>query len=516
MRGRTEFEIGFTETEPQPVVRGGREGPLRILVLGDFGGRASRGLIEVGESLADRPTPAVDIDNFDDLLFRFAPRLHLSLLEPEAPSIAVEFKGIDDFHPDALYRNVEVFRAMREMREGLLDPGTSDRHVEEWRQARSESEALLEDSPVDAADPGEDDGAMFERLLGRKPSERPQARKRPPSEAVDLMPFIRRVVQPYVVAAPSAQQDHLVTAIDQATGLQMRELLRDPSFQALESAWRGIDWLVRRVETGENLHIHLLDVSKEELVSDLGSTAGNVRDSALHRLLVARSSRTLEENPWSLLAGLFTFGTGQEDVALLEALGEAASASGASFVAAAAPDVLGCRSSLAEEPDPAAWQPLDEDTQRRWTALRRSAAARWLGLALPRLLLRLPYGARTDPTEAFVFEEQPPDPEHEGYLWGNPSIACAMLVARAFEESGWEMQPGEFLDIEDLPAHHYQAEGETRMTPCAEAYLTETAATTMLDHGLMPIVSFRGRNEARLLRFQSLADPAEALSGPWR
>ena len=122
---------------------------------------------------------------------------------------------------------------------------------------------------------------------------------------------------------------------------------------------------------------------------------------------------------------------------------------------------------------------------------------------------------RTDPAEAFAFEEMPPGSDHESLLWGNPAVACAMLIAAAFAESGWSMQPGDYLEIDDLPAFTHDEGGEAVLKACAEAYLTETAAEEILGRGVMPLLSYRNRNAARLMRFQSLADPAAALRGPW-
>ena len=152
---------------------------------------------------------------------------------------------------------------------------------------------------------------------------------------------------------------------------------------------------------------------------------------------------------------------------------------------------------------------------KRWQALRESAAAPWIGLALPRVLLRLPYGPQTNPVERFEFEELSPGRDHEAYLWGNPAFACAMLIGTAFAERGWSMEPGDHLDIEDLPAHTYEEAGESKMKPCAEVCLGERAGTAILDRGVMPLLSYRNRNAARLMRFQSLADPPAGLRGPW-
>ena len=159
----------------------------------------------------------------------------------------------------------------------------------------------------------------------------------------------------------------------------------------------------------------------------------------------------------------------------------------------------------------------------RWRPKRSGAGdhcaavlgASWLGLALPRILLRNPYGKRTDPVEAFDFEEIADVHEHEAFLWGNPAFACAQLLGAAFEEQGWSLQPGERLEIDDLPAYTYQEDGESRLLPCAELCLTERAAEAILERGLMPLMSYKNRDAVRLARFQSLAFPPAPLRGAW-
>jgi type VI secretion system protein ImpC len=158
---------------------------------------------------------------------------------------------------------------------------------------------------------------------------------------------------------------------------------------------------------------------------------------------------------------------------------------------------------------------LDKDTLESWAAVRRLPQAGWLGLALPRFLMRLPYGKQTTPAENFAFEEFSGAPDHEDYLWANPALACAYLLAEAFAESGWDLRPGEVSEISGLPAHVYRAHGESHLKPCAEALLSEDAAEAILDRGLMPFVSVKGSDTIRLLRFQSIAMPAAPLAGRW-
>jgi len=358
---------------------------------------------------------------------------------------------------------------------------------------------------VPAPAKAEDEAALLERLLGRRPAGLPRETPR-----IDIAAFLKRIVEPHITPAHEPQQQAFIAVIDALIGEAMRTVLHHPDFQALEAAWRGAHWLVTRLETGEALQLYLLDVTKQELAADIAAADGDLAAGSLYRRLVDPPG----DEPWSLLIGNCAFGAGPEDVTLLAALGAIAAQAGGPFLAMADPGLLGV-SSLAETPDPRDWQALDAESERRWRALRASPAAPWLGLMLPRVLLRLPYGQRTDPIESFPFEEAPSLHSHEAFLWGNPAFAGALLIGLAFQDQGWSMAPGDRLEIDDLPAYTGQDQGETRLQPCAETLLSERAAEAMLTRGIMPLLSFRNRNAVRLLRFQSLADPPAALAGPW-
>ena len=216
-----------------------------------------------------------------------------------------------------------------------------------------------------------------------------------------------------------------------------------------------------------------------------------------------------------MLVGNYTFALTDDDADLLAWLGAIAAHAGGPFLAAADASVLGCRS-IMETPDPHDWQSGADEAATHWVALRRSPVAQWLGLAMPRLLVRLPYGKESDPVDTFDFEELSAVPEHDAYLWGNPAMACALLIGRAFLEKGWDMQPGDERDIGDLPAHVFVQEGTKVLKAGAELYLGERTGEAILARGVMPFLSLRNQNAARLLRFQSLADPPQPLAGPWR
>jgi type VI secretion system protein ImpC len=196
-------------------------------------------------------------------------------------------------------------------------------------------------------------------------------------------------------------------------------------------------------------------------------------------------------------------------------MAKVAAGAGAPFIAGASPRLLGCDSAL-DLPDWRRWKiQMSADAAASWQSLKSSPEARFVGLALPRFLLRLPYGKETEPAELFQFEEMPDPAAHENYLWGNPAFACALLLAESFAEQGWELRPGTISEISGLPIYIHAVEGEPRTLPCAEVLLTQTAAEKMMEKGFMPLASLKDQPAVRLVRFQAIADPLSTLAGRW-
>lgn len=452
--------------------------PFRILLLGDFAGRAQRAPVEARKPLL------VDRDNFEDVLAKIAPALELA-------GSAIRFRELDDFHPDRLFERVELFAALRDMREKLSDRATFAAAAAALEPPRTAPEAPAK--PVKLDD-----------LLAETES-------RPQRALDDFSALVRDLVRPHLTPGADPRQAEMVAKVDETTSETMRDLLHHPQFQAIESIWRGLFFLVRRLDTDVNLKLYILDVSKAELAAMLGSE--DLRATPLYNTLVRDTVETPGAEPWAVLAGDYTFDDSVQDLVLLGAIGGLARAAGAPFLAAASPSVMGAN--FAGPCEPEKWRPSSEERKQGWEIVRSFTEARYIGLAMPRFLLRLPYGRATDSTEAFPFEECPQKPGHEEYLWGNPALAIVCLLGQAFSARGWEMRAGEFHDIEGLPAHIYREDGEAKLKPCAETLLTEKAATAILDRGVMPLVSLKDRDIVRLLRLQSLADPPAPLAARW-
>ena len=310
--------------------------------------------------------------------------------------------------------------------------------------------------------------------------------------------MIKQAVASHVVTGPDPRQAEMIAVFDNAVSGQMRALMHHPRFQALEAAWRGVDFLLRNVDTDETMEVCLLDVSRAELAADL-RTENSV--SGIGEIIV---EQPVGARPWTVVAGLFAFEANSDDDAdLLARLAHLAAAAGLPFIAAAGRQFL----------ETAQARTGDSETSPAWQTLRCLPAARHAGLVAPRFLLRLPYGRGTDATDHFAFEEMPPQREPNALLWGNPSLIATVLLATAWREDGWAFTAPVNAAVNGLPVHVSTESGEKKLTPCGEVLLTDRTAENLLVLGVMPLATVRDRDAVRLIRFQSIAQPATELAG---
>jgi type VI secretion system protein ImpC len=486
------------------------ETPFRIAILGDFSGRANRRIFEPN-TIAKRRTLLVDRDSFDQALARTGAEIQLAIGDA---SLRLRFSELEDFHPDRIYQHLEAFGKLRDLRGRLQDPSTFERAADELelRSSGSVSKPWSADTSPAAAPNATRlaAGRLLDEMIEQTESRVAEDRyKRKPDEVRE---FAQRVAAEHVVSPPDARQPEVLSVIDRGIGGLMRAVLHNRDFQALEAIWRATFLLVRQLETGSRLKLYVIDIPKDELAADLKSAA-DLRDTGMYRLLVEQSVETAGAEPWAIIVGSYAFGSESDDATVLSRMSQIAHRAHAPFVAEASPHLLGC-DSLASTPHPRDWK-ASRQLAGDWAALRRQPEADSVGLALPRFLLRLPYGAKTVPLESFDFDEFQELPKHEDYLWGNPGFAVALLLAQSFSEAGWDMKPGSVSEIDRLPLHVYEKNGESESKPCAEVLLTEDAAERILDEGMIPLVSFKDRDSARVMRFQSIAEPLRGLAGPW-
>lgn len=410
---------------------------------------------ESSAAVGSRRPQRIDRDNFDEVLGSMHVQATLRL--GSSATVRLNFTALADFEPDSIFRRCELFHGR-----APVQPAGSE-------NAGSSPPETGPSIEADAARLAS--GSLLDEIVEQADADRPVDLRG------DLQSVVERVVAPHIVRASREDRD----ALDHAHSALMRAILHDPQFQALESAWRALDLLARGLDTDGALSLHVLDVARDEIegrVDDLGP------------LLTPRE-------PWAAIAANYVFDRSARDTALLQKLGELAGRGGASWIAESAPP--------------------DEDSETpEWRWLRRSPAAHWIGLALPRFLARMPYGSGTYAIESFPFEEISGRPEHSDFLWANPAFACAWLLGRSFNQYGWKFRPGRVRQIQGLPYFSFEAGGEMWSQPCAEVLLTDSQIDFVQEQGLMALAAMKNRDVAVLMRFQSIADPVTALAGRWR
>ena len=376
------------------------------------------------------------------------------------------------------------------------------------REVRNELNADVSTKPIDTPDlskPPQVSGGLLDAILD-KPEGGGTAGK---AASSDIQSLVADLVRPHLVSVDESEQSKTVAAVDEAISDLLRQVLHSQSFSDAEAAWRGLFFLVRNVETSTELKIYIFDLSHDELLADLKEN-DDLSHSATARAILSREI----DDPFSLVCGNFAFSPNVDDIAALMRIGKIAEASGAPFVSHMRPDVFGVRS-ISDQPDPREWKVQPDSIESKlWTALRSVPEAKNLGMVIPRFLARLPYGAETDPTETFSFEEFPDEFDHSAYVWANGCFMAARLLAESFSSYGWEMGRSLKQDVERLPVHVHSVGGQTVYKPCAEALLSENACRELIERGMIPLASFKNTDRIRLVRYQSVA-PGKTLSGRW-
>lgn len=496
------FSFGKIQFDLSPGIDAARarrdsDSPFRLVVLGDFSGRSSRGVLE---SFGPRRPVPVDCDNFEQSMKRLGAVVRLPALDASGASIEARFESVDDFHPDQFIRRIGPLVSLAQTRERLRNPATASSAVTEAHQfMATPSQSVAVATPSGAA--SESIQETMARLLGGSPPPAAPASK-PPASGIDVNALIKNLVAPSVVPVATPEQMAALAAVEVELAARLRAILHHPHFQAVEALWRGLDLLVRAHGGEENLKLFVLDVSKEEVMAEVRAQE-NLQQSAL--------CRSLGEASCAVIVGAFTFDDTLEDIETLGRLAKISSMHGAAFVTGATAHFIGC-DSLVLRPDPADWtRRMTVESSAAWAALRALPEARHLGLVLPRVLLRQPYGKGSDRIDTFPFEEMMSGTRHESFLWGSGAFVAGHLLADIFCAEGWAMTASGPGELDDLPVFKFTEDSETKVKPCAEVWMSERTGERILELGLMPLLSVKGRGSVRLAGMQSVAQPATGL-----
>lgn len=297
-----------------------------------------------------------------------------------------------------------------------------------------------------------------------------------------------------------------IAEIDRLISAQMNEIMHHEDFQKLEGSWRGLQHLVRNSLTGPMLKIRVMNVNKKELLKDF-ERALEFDQSTLFKKIYEEEYGTFGGAPFGAMIGDFEFGNHPQDMALLEKISEVAAAAHAPFLSAASSGLFGwdTYSEMTEVRDVS--KIFDRTEYMKWRSFRESEDSRYVGLTLPHVLMREPYGAATKPTETFRFEEDVDGKDHKKYLWGNAAYALGTRLTEAFSMHGWCVAirgvEGGGL-VQGLPTHTFETdEGEVAMKCPTEVAITDRREKEFSDNGFIPLVHCKGTDYAAFFATQS-------------
>jgi type VI secretion system protein ImpC len=306
--------------------------------------------------------------------------------------------------------------------------------------------------------------------------------------------------------------EEIIARLDEKLTEQINEVLHAEPFQQLESAWRGLHYLVFNSETDATLKIRVMNVGKMELYRNLKLFPGARWDqSPLFKKVYESEFGTLGGEPYGALIADYQFSHGPVDVQLLRDLSKIAASAHAPLVTGADPALLGMDSwtelmnprdlgKLMDTPDYAAWK-----------GLRDQVDSRYVALCMPRVLSRLPYGAKSEPVEEFAFEEDTDGHKGEKYGWMNAAYAMAANINRAYKEYGWTVRirgvesGGEVIN---LPTHTFPTDDGGIDLKCpTEISITDRREAELSAAGLISIIHRKNTDKAAFIGAQSVFKP---------
>jgi type VI secretion system protein ImpC len=306
----------------------------------------------------------------------------------------------------------------------------------------------------------------------------------------------------------------IIAELDHKLSEQINLILHHPDFQQVEGAWRGLHYLVNNTETDEMLKIRFMNITKTDLAKTLKRYKGtNWDQSPLFKRVYEEEYGQFGGEPFGCLVGDYYFDHTPPDVELLGELSKVSAAAHTPFIAGASPRAMQMDS----------WQELANPRDltkifttpeyASWRSLRESEDARYIGLAMPRFLSRLPYGPKTNPVEEFDFEEETGAADHNKYTWGNAAYAMAVNINRSFKLYGWcsrirGIESGGA--VEGLPVHTFPTDdGGVDMKCPTEIAISDRREAELAKNGFMPLIHRKNSDFAAFIGAQSLQKPFE-------
>jgi len=349
------------------------------------------------------------------------------------------------------------------------------------------------------------DKIVAEGRMARDPSQKPYAR--------DLIgEFVGQVLDEGMVVGSDTVMSikTRIAEIDNLLSQQLNQIMHTPECQAIEAAWRGLNYLVMNTETGTHLKIRLLNVTKQEIVGDL-EKATEFDQSNLFKRIYEDEYGTFGGHPFSVLIGDFEFGRHPQDIAALEKLSNVASASHAPFIAAASPRLFDWDSFTEMNVPRDLSKGFETAELIKWRSFRATEDSRYVTLVLPHILLRLPYGPDTIPVEGCNFVENVNGKDHSKYLWGNAAYALGQRIGEAFSLYRWcaairGVEGGGL--VAGLPTHTFKTDqGDVALKCPTEIAITDRREKELNDLGFISLCHCKGTDYAAFFGGQTTNKP---------
>jgi type VI secretion system protein ImpC len=313
-----------------------------------------------------------------------------------------------------------------------------------------------------------------------------------------------------IAADTEAMINARIAQIDALISSQLNEIMHHPDFQKLEGTWRGLKYLLNNSETGTQLKIKVMNVSKKDLLKDL-QKAPEFDQSALFKKVYEEEFGVFGGTPFGCLVGDYDFGKSGQDIELLEKISQVAAAAHAPFIAAAGPDMFNMEDFTQLDAPRDMAKVMDTTEFAKWKSFRQTDDSRYVALTMPRILIREPYGKNTVPVEAFDFEENVDGTDHSRYLWANSAWSLASRISQSFSMYGWcatirGVESGGL--VEGLPVHNFRTEsGDIAMKCPTETPISDRREKELADLGFAPLVHQKGTDKAAFFSVQSAQKP---------
>jgi type VI secretion system protein ImpC len=320
--------------------------------------------------------------------------------------------------------------------------------------------------------------------------------------------FARQVLEGAIVIGKDAETTlkTRIAQIDELISAQLNAVMHAPEFQKLEGTWRGLHYLVFQSETSTTLKIKVMNVTKKDLLRDL-EKAPEFDQSATFKKVYEEEFGIFGGAPFATLLGDYEFGNTPQDISLLEKMSNVAAAAHAPFISAASSQMFNLED-YTKLGDPRDLAKIFESVDfAKWRSFRESEDSRYVGLCLPHILMRLPYGSQTVPVESFNFEEDVDGKDHGKYLWSNAAWAMVTRLTDAFAQYEWctairGVEGGGL--VEGLPTHTFRTdEGDVALKCPTEIAITDRREKELADQGFIPLVHCKGQDYAAFFSVQS-------------